>query len=178
MAEGVLTQTVPIPSGQFDAEDEAQFRRQVESFMQNTQGRISRLTGGSVVEAWDGSAITVSDADITEQTTVHTLSAAGSNGLYLVHLVFAYDNDGAGSRGPTWHIEYDPDGSSGWTTENSFIWIYDPTSPSAEQMEMPLVAYVHDTTIVSGAKFRLRMTGDLASGTWTTTLTPEWLVGQ
>lgn len=68
--ESVRTQTVPVPGQEFDSTDEAQFRRMVELFMQNTQGRISRIAadiggGGNMVPLpgrWWTAGIIANDA--------------------------------------------------------------------------------------------------------------------
>ena len=88
MSEGVRDQTVPIPKKQFDPSDEAQFRRQMERFMQDTRGRISRLAsegagGGLMVPhsgRWWTAGIVTNDASANA-----TLS--NENRLWLLPLL-------------------------------------------------------------------------------------------
>ena len=114
MAEGVRTQTVPVPGKGFNPEDEAQFRRMVEQFMQDTKGRITRLTGGGLVFiAGSTVASPVSSVDFTTGID----STYDEYVLILSNVIPVTDSDAAWLRTST-------DAGSTWDTGASdYSWI-------------------------------------------------------
>lgn len=149
--QGVRRPSLPVAPPRYDVNNESQLRALVQQFMLEVHGRFLNEQA-TRSEAWDGSALVIDFESGSAVQTDHEVFNTGKAGLYFIDTIITRVPHSSATHSVIVRIQQDPDGSSGFTTVDSYLWTL---APPANVDTWPLTFVVQNTSLVTGGKLRI-----------------------